>query len=406
MTSPLLKARRCDVAIVGAGPGGATLAALLAMEGVDVALFERDAFPRDKLCGEFLSFEAHPVLDRIGVLEQLSARAAVISTSRIFAQSGQHVSTALPAPALGISRLWLDEALFEAAGALGARTFERAEVKRIEREGDVTTLEVDGQGLWRPRLTIGAWGRRTKLDRQLKREFIQERHPWVGLKQHHGPRGAAENETLRAILCDTVELHAFEGGYCGINYVDEEVLNVCALMTLSAFAKLERDGSSAWEALNEMMSASSASLRARLELMTPLADRATQAVAQVPFERKDLCDGSLFWLGDAAGMITPMTGDGQAMAIQSADLFAPIAVELISALRSDEASALKHYGEARERWQRSWEGSFKARHRLGRVLQSMLVQPRAAELAIRLGARFPALPDWLTRATRGEAPTA
>ena len=56
-----------DVAIVGAGPGGSTLAALLARRGLSVALIDRDAFPRDKLCGEFLSYDALPIVDALGV---------------------------------------------------------------------------------------------------------------------------------------------------------------------------------------------------------------------------------------------------------------------------------------------------------------------------------------------------
>src|SRR6266576_6794386 len=56
-----------DVAIVGAGPGGSTLAALLARRGLSVALIDRDTFPRDKLCGEFLSYDALPIVERLGV---------------------------------------------------------------------------------------------------------------------------------------------------------------------------------------------------------------------------------------------------------------------------------------------------------------------------------------------------
>ena len=56
-----------DVAIIGAGPGGSTLAALLASRGVRVALIDRDTFPRDKLCGEFLSYDALPIVELLGV---------------------------------------------------------------------------------------------------------------------------------------------------------------------------------------------------------------------------------------------------------------------------------------------------------------------------------------------------
>src|SRR4029077_9605186 len=105
-----------DVAIVGAGPGGSTLAALLALRGYSIALIDRDAFPRDKLCGEFLSYDALPIIESLGV--DLGG-APEITHCRVV---GRHRMYAFdfPHPARGVSRMLLDDALHRCAVAAGA----------------------------------------------------------------------------------------------------------------------------------------------------------------------------------------------------------------------------------------------------------------------------------------------
>ncbi|HET7433223.1 MAG TPA: FAD-dependent oxidoreductase, partial [Thermoanaerobaculia bacterium] len=113
-----------DVAVIGAGPAGSTLAALLARRGVRVALVDRDVFPRDKLCGEFLSYDALPILEALDLGDELDRlNAPRIGRCRVI---GTHktLEFALPHPARGISRLFLDDMLLRAANARGAMRFD------------------------------------------------------------------------------------------------------------------------------------------------------------------------------------------------------------------------------------------------------------------------------------------
>src|SRR4051794_24125310 len=98
-----------DVAIVGAGPAGSTLAAILAKHGRSVALIDRDTFPRDKLCGEFLSYDALPILEAFGID---LAGAPEITTCRIIGRT-RTMELDLPHPARGVSRLLLDSTLHD-----------------------------------------------------------------------------------------------------------------------------------------------------------------------------------------------------------------------------------------------------------------------------------------------------
>src|SRR4051812_26658636 len=119
-----------DVEIVGAGPGGSTLAALLARRGHSVVLIDRDAFPRDKLCGEFLSYDAMPIIEALGV--DLGS-APEITNCRIV---GRHRTYAFdfPHPARGVSRMFLDDALRRCAIASGAKAI-TATATAVSRDG-------------------------------------------------------------------------------------------------------------------------------------------------------------------------------------------------------------------------------------------------------------------------------
>src|SRR5260370_37515212 len=111
-----------DVAIIGAGPAGSTLAALLAGRGIDVTLIDRDLFPRDKLCGEFLSYDALPVLEHLDVVGAIDDAGAPHITRCRVGGSDRTYELTFPHPARGVSRLFLDNLLFRRAAALGART--------------------------------------------------------------------------------------------------------------------------------------------------------------------------------------------------------------------------------------------------------------------------------------------
>ena len=111
-------AHATDLGIIGGGPAGTAAAMEARRSGLRVALWDRDQFPRDKVCGEFISAESVPILNQ--TIPLVMARAAVIRRSEFISPKGHVLAFELPHPARGLSRCVLDESLWKAASAAGA----------------------------------------------------------------------------------------------------------------------------------------------------------------------------------------------------------------------------------------------------------------------------------------------
>ncbi len=352
------------VAILGAGPAGSTLAALLASRGVDVLLADRDRFPRDKVCGEFLSWDAIPFLERIGAGALLDDAAAPrITTCRIAGARGS-IEFPLPGVGRGISRVRLDAALLARARAAGARVLEgwAAEDAQPGPGGFEVTL---GNGAGRSisvlaRTVVGAWGRWGRLDLRLGRAFVADRRQrYIGFKRHY--RAGATDPGV-------IELCSFPQGYLGAQAIEQERSNVCGLVHQSAIAGL-RGG---WPAFVDALGRRSPRL-AGLFATEPAQDEFLSS-EPVIFRAREPVHRGIVLVGDAAGLIDPLTGNGMAMAVQSAALaVAPV----LAALRSstDAAPALRAYASAhrsffggRLRWSRAVAAAMRHPHLIGSTL--------------------------------------
>jgi flavin-dependent dehydrogenase len=290
-----------DVAIIGAGPAGSTLAALLARRGVRVALFDRDVFPRDKLCGEFLSYDALPILKPLGVLDAIDAAGAPhIDRCRVVG-SKRTYEFALPHSARGVSRLFFDDLLLRTAEQNGAQ----------RHDGETVTSLSD----IRATVTVGAWGRWGRFDQQLQRGFVRDRsHRNFGFKRHYL---AASSQT-------SIDLYAFHRGYLGVNAVEGGITNICGLVHASRLSGHK----GRWDAFIDVIRVEEPQLDALYAVHEPAQDGYLSS-EPVIFRARSAVEGGVFMIGDASGVIDPLTGNGMAMAIQSALLAAPMLQRLV-----------------------------------------------------------------------------
>jgi flavin-dependent dehydrogenase len=206
---------RFDVAVIGAGPAGSAAAITMARRGYNVALIDKQIFPREKLCGDFVNPINWPIFRELGVDERvLTLPHARVNGFRItsfggasaeasFAQRGQDRSFGL-----GLKRAHLDHALLQRAQECGVtvRTGER--IKRISKSSREWQLEM-GQGEdWRAKILVGADGRNSWVAQQL------------GMNRRGAVRGRSVGFQTRMVrssdVSGRIEIHLFPGGYAGL----------------------------------------------------------------------------------------------------------------------------------------------------------------------------------------------
>jgi len=361
-----------DVAILGAGPAGSTLAALLAARGVSVALIDRDEFPRDKLCGEFLSYDALPILEHLGVLEAIDAAGAPrIARCRV-AGAQRTYEFAFPHEARGVSRMFLDDLLHRTAVARGARAI--AETATSIARSRV----IAGEHELAAKVIVGAWGRWGRFDAQLRRPFVQDRvHRNFGFKRHY-----------RAQISDrdVIELHSFPHGYLGVSGIEGGLTNICGLVHASRLTGHK----GRWDAFVETIRRERPGLDAMYARHEP-AQEGFLSSEPVIFRARSPVEGGVLMIGDASGVIDPLTGNGMAMAVQSALVAAPFVLQLL-ARDSDRTSIERAYAaEHRSR--------FASRIAWSRRVAMLLSRPALLDAALRL-VRGPGAGRLLLRKTR------
>ena len=377
-----------DVVVIGAGVAGCTMAISLAKQGRSVLLIEKGRFGKDKLCGEFLSPESAALLQKIDCLQKVQSVAASIENATFTGPKGGVLNISLGAKAWGISRRTLDVMLLQQALEQGVWAMERAEVLEIYRKRGrfqltVKSHEADNFFI-ECGIVIGAYGRKSRLDNSLGRPFVRRNYPFVGFKQHH----TSQKED---VLTNRVEIHTFPLGYCGMSRVEDKQINVCMLLHNKT---LEQLPNRSWDNIVDYLSCMNPFLADRLNNLVALAEP-MQAVSGVPFVKKQPFQNGVFFIGDAAGVIAPLAGDGQAMALDSA-------VKLTDLLRG---ISLYPGDDELQRLGRAWTFAFRRRYnlRLGLsgVLQQGILRPGWSDRIIHLVNSIPYAPDTLLKLTRG-----
>jgi flavin-dependent dehydrogenase len=359
-----------DAIVVGAGPAGSAAATVLAERGARVLLLEKDRFPRRKVCGEFLSGSSRPALDRLGVRKRVEAIApAPIETGILYSHSARPIAFRLPAPALGISRERLDALLAERAVEAGAELREGGRVVEIggsPGEGfRVRIASTEGEQMLGARAVVGAWGRWDSLDRSLEREFLSEPR-YFGWSLDYGNRSGA--------LEAAVSLYVFPGGYCGLAAVEGGVVRLAGVFSERSRRRV-RGG---WETVLERARCENAALDRDLEGLAP-APGGFLGTVPIVFTAKPPTERGMLLVGDAAGVIDPFSGEGQAAALSSGIL----AGEIASRFLRGEVGA----GDYPSLYEAAWRRRFGRRFVWSALLRRLILHPMIGDLAGRIAGR-------------------
>ena len=366
-----------DVAIAGAGLAGSALALGLAKSGVRVALLDSSSFPRDKVCGEFLSPECWGVLDRMGLAGEVETSGYhAIHAVRLSTPGGREIVADVRGhdglPGIGLSRSMLDDLLVRRAREAGVCVFESSRVGgAIVENGRVVGVQARGASplAIRARVTVAADGRHSALVKQTGRTRVRSwaRPRLFGLKRHL--RAADPDAAERP---GTVGLHLVRGGYGGTCQVEDGSTNLCALLP-EAMVK-ERRGDLdrvARECLGR-----NPALARLLDSGEPLGE--WKAVADVRVQVSRPAVPGIFYLGDACGTVDPLGGQGMTMAFLGAEVLGPLVKRALASGRGGDAEA---QAEALAAWHRR----FDRRVFLCRAFHHILVNPGFIDVSSSLG---------------------
>ncbi len=323
-----------DLAIIGGGPGGTAAALEARRRGLRVAIWERDRFPRDKVCGEFISSEAVPLLQ--AEIPEVVAHGASIQGAEFVSDNASTQAFRLPRAALGLSRHSLDAALWKAVEAAGIEAHEGDCIRKVRRlvpgRQQESTWEIEsanGSIRKAKRLIIacGRWWTIEGFPSPARPNGPARAGEWVGAKAHFvgiPPRG-------------NVEMYFFRGGYCGLAPVEDGVYNVCCLVHCDRVGENSgvhglRDFAP-WLAQRSRHPALEARLRGAMQVSSVV------ATAPVHLARGRPVQGSALMVGDASGFLDPFTGEGISMALHSGRLAAQSVANSLSEGFSDEQAA-------------------------------------------------------------------
>ncbi len=293
-----------DLIVVGAGPAGASAAISAARLGCSVALLDSAVFPRQKVCGEFVSAESLELLATLldGSSQALLHGAPRIPRTRIFVD-GRKIESPIGSPAASIARIDMDLALWQSAEKCGVDTRQQTIVRKIEGSGPFHLLTTGGE--FEARSVINTSGRWSNLNaaRDLPAASSENsREKWLGIKAHFSEASPP---------C-SVDLYFFEGGYCGVqpvNVLGSESsgrVNACAMVKASVASTLP-EVFAQHSALAER--AQSWQMLTRPVTTSPLIFRQPQPEA-----------AGVLMAGDAAGFVDPFVGDGISLALRSGRL--------------------------------------------------------------------------------------
>ncbi|MEX1137978.1 MAG: FAD-dependent monooxygenase [Bacteroidota bacterium] len=312
--------QRFDILIIGGGPAGSSAAIELALGGMNVAVAEKRSFPREVLCGEFLSGEVARAIRHFGLYDEfLALRPHKITTFTFTPENDLRTTHPLGFEAWALKRSLLDHMLLKKAEAVGATVIQPAEVISIEgMQGrlDVQYRTPDSRGSLTAATVIAAYGKQNLLDKSLKRNFVSNRSGLSGVKYH------VHRNAFREFPDGDIRIFASQGIYCGINRISEDEATLCFLADQSEGDRHPTD------ALARLLR-NNKGFRAlfREDLLLELKKIQPFGTGNIFFGRKNVIENGMYMIGDAAAVIAPLAGDGIGMAIESGQLVARVLTE-------------------------------------------------------------------------------
>jgi geranylgeranyl reductase family protein len=334
-----------DVAIIGGGPAGSSCAAFCAMAGLDTLVLERERFPREKVCGDCLNPSCWSVLERLGLTQRVwDLPHSKLTSVEFIAIDGHKVIVDLPTRddcELSVKRSLFDDLLLRRSRELGAQVGEGTTVTALAYEGDWQIAAATGE-TFRARTLIGADGRNSTVAR-LRNLLPRPARERVALQVHI---------PLPRNFSSRIVLQFLREGYSGQAPVNETELNLCLVGRPPTISRLRQ-----W---------------AQRHFEMP-ADKPWRTITPLTRSPVSCSHENLLFIGDAARVVEPFTGEGIYYALRSGELAADAIVKIIRG--EDRQLALREFARASAKM-------YRGRLWINRLARAAVLSPRVASFFI------------------------
>ena len=348
-----------DVAIVGGGPAGSSCAAFCALACLRTLVLEREKFPREKVCGDCLNPSCWPVLERLGVAQRVrDLPHSKLAAVEFIGIDGRKVIVDLPSGddcELSVKRSLFDALLLKHARELGAHVREETTVTALAHDENWKIETASGESFF-ARTLIGADGRNSTVARLCNLL----------------PRPARERVALQAHILlprnfgRRIVLQLLPEGYSGQAPVNETELNLCLVGAPPTISRLRQ-----W---------------AERHFEVP-ADQPWRTITPLTRLPVPCAHENLLFIGDAARVVEPFTGEGIYYALRSGELGANAIVKIIHG--DDRKSALNEFTHA-------YAEMYRGRLWINRLARTAVLSPGVASLLVRLSPLSPMVMRLLT----------
>lgn len=351
-----------DVAIVGGGPAGASCAAFCVAAGLRTLVLEREKFPREKVCGDCINPACWPVLERLGVdHEILSLAHGRLNAVEFIAIGGKNLRVNLPRgdrSEIAIKRSLFDQLLLNRARAVGANVREEATVIALDKtSANNWKIDIVRETI-AARFVVGADGRNSTVAR-LRNLLPRPERERVALQAHI---------PLPREFGNRVVLQFLPQGYSGQAPVNDRELNLCLVGTPPTISALRTWAEREFNLPNDQP----------WRTITPLTRD------PVPVARENL-----FFVGDAARVVEPFTGEGIYYALRSGELAAAAIVKIIHG--EDRQSAVREFV-------RDHRAMYRGRLWINQLARAAVLSPKLASALLKL----PLISRGIVRALTGK----
>ena len=375
-----ISSKTFDVGIIGGGLAGLSLSILLAKNNYKVILFEKEKYPFHRVCGEYISLESWKFIENLGLnLSELNL--PIIKKLIVSSPNGNTINADLDLGGFGVSRFFIDNELKKIAVENGVHVLEETKVNDVAFNNESFIIKYKNETI-NCNVVAAGFGKRSNLDVKWSRDFIQKKpgklNNYIGVKYH----------IKTSFPFDTIALHNFKNGYCGISKVEGDAYCLCYLTTAQNLS----DNNSLKEMERNILCKNP--FLKKIFTESEFIFKGPVTISQISFDRKSLVENHILMIGDAAGMVTPLCGNGMSMALHSSK----IALECIKPFLSKKIAR----EQMENQYAQQWKNNFEKRLKTGRIIQKLFGKELLTNLFIGIIKPFPFLIKRIIKGTHGK----